>query len=172
MEYLEGGSLRARMRPGRPWPAAEALPVLNAIAAALGYVHSRGLLHLDLNPENVLCDGRGTVKVSDFGLAQAQADAAAVSALGDRQGSLDYAPPEQRFGLPVDGRADLFALATLAYELLTGRVPGRVFVPASVRNPALPAAGDEVLRTGLARDPDDRFATVEEFRCRLEAALG
>jgi serine/threonine-protein kinase len=172
MEYLDGGSLRARMRPGVPWPSGEALPVLTAIAAALGYLHGRGLLHLDLKPENVLCDGTGAVKVSDFGLAQAQADAAAVSALDVRQGSLDYAPPEQRFGLPVDARADLFALATLAYELLTGRVPGRVFVPASARNPALPAACDAVLRRGLARDPDERFATVEEFRSRLEAALG
>jgi len=87
------------------------------------------------------------------------------------QGTVDYCSPEQRHGLPTDVRSDLFSLATLAYEMLTGRLPGRVFVPASERNPQLPAAVDEVLRRGLARGPEERYRTVEEFRAALNAAL-
>jgi serine/threonine-protein kinase len=88
------------------------------------------------------------------------------------QGTVDYCSPEQRHGLPTDARSDLFSLATMAYEVLTGRLPGRVFVPASERNPRLPSAADEVLRRGLARGPEGRYRTVEEFRADLNAALG
>src|SRR5947209_1271966 len=120
-----------------------------------------------LNPENVLCDEQGRVKVTDFGLALAAADAGAAPA----HHTLDYCPPEQRFGLPVDARADLFALAVIAYELLTGRLPGRVYRPASWMRPGLPPAVDDVLRRALERDPDDRCASVADFRRDLARAL-
>jgi hypothetical protein len=171
MEHMRGVTLRQRIRPGRAWAAADALAVLDAVADALAYIHARGILHLDLKPENVLCDEQGRVKVTDFGLALAEVDARALSALGVAYHTLDYCPPEQRFGLPVDGRADLFALAVIAYELLTGRLPGRVYRPASGARPGLPAAVDDVLRRGLERDPDDRYASVEEFRGDLRRAL-
>jgi serine/threonine-protein kinase len=172
MEYVAGTSLRALMGRGEPWAADRARPLLDAVAAGLSYIHGQGILHLDLKPENVLLGEGGQVKISDFGLALCQIDARTLSALGVRQGSLDYCSPEQRFGLPVDVRADLFSLATLAYELLTGKLPGRVYVPASRRNPGLPPAVDEVLRRGLARYAEDRQATVEEYRAALHAALG
>ncbi len=167
MEYVEGPNLRALMQPGVAWAAARALPLLDAVASALTHIHDKGILHLDLKPENVLCDARGSVKITDFGLALPQVDARPLAELGRGQGTVDYCPPEQRFGLPVDQRADLFALATLAYELLTGRLPGRVWVPATRREPRLPAGVDAVLRRGLARDPADRFATIAEFRAAL-----
>ncbi|HJT75928.1 MAG TPA: serine/threonine-protein kinase, partial [Gemmataceae bacterium] len=151
MEHVAGTCLRPLMRPREPWPPARALPLLDAIASGLSYLHGRGLLHLDLKPENVLLGPGGQVKITDFAPAAAQAGVRSLAALGARQGSLDYCPPEQRFGLPVDARADLFSLATLAYELLTGRLPGRVYVPVARPNPALPAAVDGVLRRGLAR---------------------
>ena len=162
MEYVAGSNLRARMRPGRPWPAAQALAVLDAVARALSYIHERGILHLDLKPENVLCDAEGRVKITDFGLAQACGGSPARPAPSG--GTCDYCAPEQRFGLGVDERSDLFALAALAYELLTGRPPGRMYIPASRRNPRLPRTVDGVLRRGLARDPDERYPTVEAFR--------
>ena len=99
-------------------------------------------------------------------------DANNLSELGLAQGTVDYCSPEQRHGLPVDVRSDLFALATLAYEVLTGHLPGRVFVAATARNPELPRAADEVLRRGLARGPEGRYRTVEAFREALNAALG
>jgi hypothetical protein len=164
MEFVAGRPLRDALEPGRPWPVARAAPVLEAIARALSYIHDQGILHLDLKPENVLVSDSGTVKITDFGLAIPQTDARNLSELGLAQGSVDYCSPEQRHGLPQDHRSDVFSLATLAYEMLTGRLPGRAYVPASQRNPDLPRNLDEVLRRGLARDPSERFASVEDFR--------
>jgi serine/threonine protein kinase len=171
MEYVRGVTLRGRIVPGEPWEPGAALAVLDAVADALCYIHARGILHLDLKPENVLSDEQGRIKVTDFGLALANVEGGSVPVAGLAYHTLDYCPPEQRFGLPVDARADLFALAVIAYELLTGRLPGRVYRAASLVQPGLPAALDEVLRRGLARDRDDRYATVAEFRRDLREAL-
>jgi serine/threonine protein kinase len=170
LEYLPNGSLRDRLT-GQPWSVRRALPVLGAMADALTAIHLKGLLHLDLKPENVLFDEHGQVKVTDFGLARAQVDAATLSELGRVPGSLDYASLEQRSGLPVDPRADLFSLAVIAYEMLTGQPPGRVFRSALDRNPGLHRGVDDVLRTGLARHPEDRPASVLEFQHALTRAL-
>ena len=171
IEYVAGSTLRARMQPGVPWPVDRAAPVLQAIAGALSYIHEQGILHLDLKPENVLCTKHGVIKITDFGLASPNVDARKLAELGVAQGTVDYCSPEQRYGLPLDERSDVFSLATLAYELLTGSLPGRVYLPASVRNPKLPAAVDEVLRRGLARDPDERFASVDELRRAMVRTL-
>jgi len=171
MEYVSGPSLRAILRPGEAWPIAHAAAVLDGIGQALEYIHGEGALHLDLKPENVLCPAPGQVKITDFGLAVRSVDVRALSALGLAQGTIDYCSPEQRYGLPIDARSDLFSLATMAYELLTGTLPGRVFVPSRRRNPNLPARVDDVLQMALARDPDDRYASVEPFRRDLADAL-
>jgi serine/threonine protein kinase len=171
MEYVSGSSLRHRMTPGKPWPIGEATPILNAVADAISYIHQQGILHLDLKPENVLYDDRGVVKITDFGLALQRIDACTLVELGLSQGTIDYCAPEQRYGLPVDERADLFALATLAYELLTGHLPGRAYRPCSQINRSLPTALDAVLQKGLARQVEDRYASVESFRQNLTLAL-
>jgi serine/threonine protein kinase len=171
MEYVAGTPLRARMRPGVAWSNADAARIIDTIARALSFIHGRGVLHLDLKPENILCHEDGTVKITDFGLAVAKPDASALVEGRPYQGSLDYCAPEQRFGLAADERCDVFSLAVLAYELLTGQLPGRVYAPASLLNPRLPAAVDDALRRGLARKPKDRYATVEEFRAALLSGL-
>jgi eukaryotic-like serine/threonine-protein kinase len=171
MEYVPGTSLRAVMHSGRPWPIARAAAVLGAIAEALVVIHDRGILHLDLKPENVLCGKEGAIKITDFGLAVPRVNARTLCELGLAQGSLDYCSPEQYHGLPLDQRSDIFSLATVAYELLTGRLPMRVYKPASERNPLLPARPDGVLRRGLARDPDERYASVADFHRDLQNAL-
>jgi serine/threonine protein kinase len=171
MEYVRGTTLRGKLSAGQPWPAAAALDVITAVGCALTHIHGRGVLHLDLKPENVLCGDGGEIKVSDFGLAQPRAGSGDPAALAGTQGTLDYCAPEQRFGLPVDVRTDLFALATIAYELFTGRLPGRVYVSAAERNVALPAAVDLVLCRALARDRDERHASVTEFAALLTEAM-
>ena len=171
MEYVSGPPLRALMKPDEPWSAQRAAPVLDSIARALSFIHDQGILHLDLKPENVLSTPSGGTKITDFGLALRRVDARTLSEMGLAQGTIDYCSPEQRYGLPIDTRSDLFSLATLAYELFTGFLPGRVYVSACQRNTELPPALDPVLRKGLARDPDERYATVEEFRKDLAVAL-
>ncbi len=172
MEYIDGSTLRSRMHPGEPWPIREAAPVLDAIAQALSYIHEQGILHLDLKPENVLCTKNGTIKITDFGLAAPHVDVRTLSELGLAQGTVDYCPPEQQHGLPMDQRSDVFSLAAVAYELLTGHLPGRVYYPASRYNRALPRRVDDVLRRGLARRAQDRPATVQAFNQELMRALG
>jgi serine/threonine-protein kinase len=169
VEHAAGGSLRARMEPGRPWPLAQAVEALDRIARALEHIHQQGVLHLDLKPENILYTADGQIKITDFGLSVPRDDTRAL--LDDRpyQGTIDYGAPERRYGLALDARHDVFSLATLAYELLTGRLPGRVYVPASRRNPRLPAGIDDVLRRGLARDPKERYQSIAQFR---QALLG
>src|SRR5262249_53740970 len=170
MDYVGGTSLRALMERGQAWPVHPTVRVISAIGSALSHIHAQGILHLDLKPENVLYGANGQIKVTDFGLAQSRIDADAPAELGLAQGTVDYGAPEQRYGLPVDPRADLFSLATLAYELLTGRLPGRVYVSARRANPAVPDTLDDVLRRALARDRDERQASVEEFLAAVHRA--
>jgi hypothetical protein len=170
-EYVAAPTLRSHMQPGQPWPVERAADVLDRIAQAISYIHQRGVLHLDLKPENILCTPDGEVKITDFGLAVARVDAAAMPELGLARGTLEYCPPEQRFGLQTDERSDLFSLAVLAYELLTGQLPGRVYESTRELNPQLPARLDEVLQRGLARNPEERPTSVEKFRGALLAVL-
>jgi serine/threonine-protein kinase len=169
-EYIAGAPLRAAMKRGQPWPLARTTALLDKVCDGLAHLHEQGILHLNLKPENVLCAADGTVKVTDFGLALPHVDARTLVERGLVCGPLDYCSPEQRYGLPLDQRSDVFSLATLAYELLTGLLPGRVYRRASVRNPALPAALDPVLERGLARDPQERQGGVVGFRSEFSAA--
>lgn len=171
MEFVPGTTLRALMSPGRPLPPGQAAPVLDSVARALSYVHSRGILHLDLKPENVLCASGGQIKITDFGLALAQVEAHTLVDLGLALGTIDYCSPEQRHGLPVDARSDLFSLAVMAYEVLTGRLPGRVYVPCGQRGVPLPPGVDAALCRGLARNPEQRYARVQDFGRDLAEAL-
>jgi serine/threonine protein kinase len=171
IEYLQGSTLRSRMKPGVPWLPRDAASVLGPVASALSYIHARGLLHLDLKPENVLCADDGRVKITDFGLASARVDVRIMVEQGIARGSVEYCSPEQRYGLPLDERSDVYSLAALAYELLTGHPTGRVYLPASLQNPRLSPAVDKVLRRGLERDLDERYTCVRDFHSELARAL-
>jgi serine/threonine protein kinase len=171
MEYVDGSTLRARMTPGRSMTFAEAVRIIDAIAQGLAYIHARGFLHLDLKPENVLSTRDGAVKITDFGLAAPRDRRSPAAYAYGSKGTIDYCAPEQRHSLPVDQRSDIYSLGTITYELLTGELPSRVYVRASERNPALPAALDPVLARALARDIDDRYSSVEEFRRELANAV-
>lgn len=171
MEYVGGPNLRSLMKPGQPWPVARAAKVLDIIARAVTRIHEERVLHLDLKPENILCTPDGNFKISDFGIARGPEDSKKVVELGYVHGTLNYAAPEQRFGLPTDERSDLYALAVLAYELLTGELPSVSHDAPSGLNPKVPVEVDEVLRRALARHPEQRFSSVEEFRRALMAAL-
>jgi predicted ATPase/class 3 adenylate cyclase len=160
------------------------------VASALDAAHAAGLVHRDVKPANMLMDARAGrpdhVYLSDFGLSKAALAPTGVTRTGQFLGTLDYVAPEQLGGLPVDGRADQYALACAAFELLAGSPPfhredaiavmyARISQPPPLltsQRPDLPTAADQVLARALANAPADRYATCCEFADALRGSLG
>ena len=122
-EYLAGGSLRAMLQAGRRLTPAQALVVGLDVCRGLAHAHANGLVHRDLKPANLLFDTSGRLRIADFGLARAIAEAAVTEPEGAVVGTARYAAPEQARGERLDGKADIYALALLLVEAVTGRVP-------------------------------------------------
>ncbi|MGH9076274.1 MAG: protein kinase domain-containing protein, partial [Acidimicrobiales bacterium] len=122
-ELLEGGSLRALLDTGRLLTPAQAARVGADVAAALAHAHARGLVHRDVKPANLLFDRGGQVRIADFGLARALAEASWTEPSGAVLGTARYAAPEQARGEALDPRADVYALALVLVEATTGDVP-------------------------------------------------
>lgn len=171
MEFMDGGSLRDRMTADVPMELLKARDVISSVAAALNCLHGMGLVHRDVKPDNVLFDGNGQIKLSDFGIAAPLGQIGQLTDDNANPGTLDYMAPEQRHRLGVAREADQFALAVMAYELLTGRLPTRVFRQASTKNPALSSEVDSVLERALQEQPDARFPGVTAFAEALDRAL-
>jgi serine/threonine-protein kinase len=123
MELLEGGSLRSLLDSGRRLTVSQVAALALDVASALAYAHARGLVHRDVKPANLLFDEDGHVSVADFGIARALAEASWTEPLGAMLGTARYAAPEQLKGAPLDGRADVYSLAVVAVEAVTGDVP-------------------------------------------------
>lgn len=123
LEYLAGGSLRDLLDAGFRLGPAQAARVGAGAARALAYAHRRGFVHRDIKPENLLFDAEGEVHIADFGLARALAEAAWTEPSGAVLGTARYASPEQAEGLALDGRSDVYSLALVLYEAVTGKVP-------------------------------------------------
>src|SRR5207248_2433175 len=123
LELLAGGSLRGMLDSGVRLTPSQAVNVGRQAAAALAYAHARGLVHRDVKPANLLFDEHGILRVADFGLARALAEASWTEPVGSVVGTARYAAPEQATGAPLDGRADLYALAVVLVESVTGTVP-------------------------------------------------
>ncbi len=123
LELLEGGSLRGVLDRDVRLTPSQAAHIGRQVAAALEYSHTRGLVHRDIKPPNLLFDEHGIVRVADFGLARALAEASWTEPAGAVMGTTRYAAPEQATGSALDGRADLYALALVLVESVTGRVP-------------------------------------------------
>lgn len=161
MEYVDGESLRQRMRRGLI-PPKEGYRILRDVLDALAHAHKRGVVHRDIKPENVLLSSDGIVKVADFGLSRVYGDDPEVTRLTRTEfmlGTFEYMAPEQRErAKEADWRSDLYAGAVVLYEMLTGELPiGRFALPGE-RLPGLDRRIDAILERGLAKVPEERFA--------------
>jgi eukaryotic-like serine/threonine-protein kinase len=183
MEHFAGGSVADRLRSGRAIPRALALRWLREAAEALDCAHGHDVVHRDVKPANLLLDDRGRLAVGDFGIATVASEAS-VTQTGQVLGTAAYISPEQARGEAATAASDRYALAVVAFELLTGRKPFaadhptaqarahvEATVPAASEGTGLPPAVDRVLRFGMAKDPDRRPSTAIDFLERLEEAL-
>ena len=123
LEYLGGGSLRDLLDRGVRLTHSQAAHLGAEVAQGLAYAHARGLVHRDIKPANLLFDEEGLVRVADFGVARALAEAAYTEPAGAMVGTARYMSPESAEGKPVDGKADVYSLALVLYEALSGTVP-------------------------------------------------
>jgi TolB-like protein len=185
MPFVDGESLYDRLNRERRLPIEEALRIATEAARALEYAHQQGVVHRDVKPENILLTRDGTTLVGDFGIARALGSDDRLTRTGTQVGSPFYMSPEQTNDEEVDGRADLYSLAAVLYEILAGEPPfvgrsleaivaKRLLEPTpSVRRlrDTVPAHVDDAIRKAMAPAPADRFATVAEFARALQVPL-
>jgi serine/threonine-protein kinase len=183
-EYVEGETLKERIRRCGRLPVAEAVAYAIEIARALGYAHQRHIVHRDVKPQNVLIDAEGSAKVTDFGIARSL-DEEGLTLDGRVLGTTDYVSPEQAMGRPVTGQSDLYSLGVVLYEMLTGSVPftGENQVAVAMkhvreslpdiqaRRPEISSALAAVLDRATSKEPARRYADDAELIADLEDVL-
>ncbi|MBG7605788.1 MAG: protein kinase, partial [Actinobacteria bacterium] len=169
MQLLRGGSLATSLERS-PWRPPAALHLLDQIGVALDYAHRHGVVHRDLKPANVLLDEEGNAYLTDFGIATEHVEAVGLPI----ESSAAYVSPEELAGAAVGAAADVYGLALLTYEILTGERPELGGQPESVsrRRHDLPAALDEVLARATDVDPNRRYERVEDYLRALRQVFG
>ena len=186
MEYVQGTTLREHIDPENPMPAARAGEIMATLLSALEYSHRAGIVHRDIKPGNIMITEDDEVKVMDFGIARAIADAtSAMTATQAVMGTAQYLSPEQARGQMVDARSDIYSAACVMYEMLTGRPPFTGDTPVSIAyqhvretptapsvfNPQITQAMDAVILTGLAKDREERYPSAVAFSRDISAVL-
>ncbi len=183
-EYVEGETLKERIRRQGQLPVTEAVAYAIEIARALGAAHARHIVHRDVKPQNVLIDEEGSAKVTDFGIARTL-DEEGLTADGRVIGTTDYVAPEQALGQPVTGQSDLYSLGIVLYEMLSGEVPyeGDSQVAVAMKHvredlpdiqfkrPEVSASLAAVIDRATAKRPEDRYADDAELIADLEDVL-
>src|SRR6187402_2155704 len=185
MELIDGEDVATILRRSGALPPRQVARIGSAVARALAAAHARGLVHRDVKPGNILIGTDGQVKVADFGIARAIAEAQ-VTLPGTTLGSVHYFSPEQARGEPATSSSDIYSLGIVLFEMLTGtrpfegdsaasvalaRLSGPIPDPMTVR-PAVPADLAAITRRALALDPRDRWPTAGMMADALDATLG
>lgn len=180
MEYVDGINLKQYMKGKGVLSWQEVLHFSTQIARALSHAHSRGIIHMDIKPQNIMLPKDGTVKIADFGIAQM--DEADPNDAEEALGSIHYISPEQARGGTVDARSDIYSLGVVMYEMLTGRLPfdGKTVEEVAVQqvsslpdapsdlDNAVPAELEQITLRAMQPEPDDRYATAADMLADLE----
>jgi eukaryotic-like serine/threonine-protein kinase len=184
-EYIDGENLKGLIQRRGPAPVTTALELAMQIARGLSFAHQQGLVHRDVKPQNVLLNGDGQAKVTDFGIARSLDVQHGMTQTGTVLGTSDYIAPEQAQGQRVDEHTDVYSLGVVLYEMLTTEVPfpGENFVavamrhineePPSIRDkrPDVSPRFEAAVQRAMAKRPEDRFQTMADFCRELEANL-
>lgn len=185
MRLVRGVDLETLLKRDGPLDPARAVRLIRQVAAALDAAHAETVLHRDVKPANILLSGDDFASLVDFGLASAAGDAR-LTKTGKAVGTFDYVAPERLSDAPVDHRCDVYALACVLYELLTGKAPydehrdlsalmtAHLTAPIprpSQQRPGIPAALDDVIARGMAKNPDARYRSAGELAAAAENAL-
>jgi serine/threonine-protein kinase len=182
MEFVEGETLEKIIESGRAVDAKFVISVASQTAMALDYAHSKGIIHRDIKPGNIMVNNEGQVKITDFGIARIASSK--FTHTGTVMGTPSYMSPEQVRGAVVDGRSDMFSLSVVLYEMLTGQKPFSgdsittiIFkivsenpVPPKEVNPSVGAKLNGVIMRALAKEPNERYQTSREFGEAIQAA--
>ena len=183
MELVEGRELRELIRDGLVGPA-QAIEIAALVADALAFAHQHGIVHRDIKPGNIMVLDDGRIKIMDFGIARLQ-EPTVKTQTGVLLGSPQYMSPEQISGQSLDGRADVFSLGVVLYEMLTGIKPfdatdltqvlfwvvNMPAKPPSERRPGMPPVIDFIVARALKKRPEERYATAAELADDLRKAL-
>lgn len=176
MRYVEGGTLSDHLR-GTPLPLSQISPIFTQVSAALDYAHSKGVIHRDVKPSNLLIDNQGNCLLSDFGISRMIEATGQFTVTGAFIGTPTYASPEQALGQSLDGRSDIYSLGVILYEMTTGQPPFDAETPMAILikhvqdplpmprkiNPALPETLERVILKAMAKEPENRFQRAGEL---------
>jgi serine/threonine protein phosphatase PrpC len=184
MEYLQGHTLDEIMQITKPMPEADALRIVGRVCDALEYLHTHGVVHRDLKPQNIMLCNDGSLRIMDFGIAKAATSKRITfGGFSPTLGTPDYMAPEQVKGQRGDERTDIYSLGAILYEMVTGRLPFEgqnayqvmnarlVGDPVAPRahNPALRPEVEEIVLHAMARTPADRYQSAAAFKADLDA---
>jgi serine/threonine-protein kinase len=182
MEFVSGRELKDHFDNDERFPLAEMKRIMLELLDALGHAHKNGIVHRDIKPANIILLADGTVKVADFGIARIESSN--LTQAGSVLGTPSYMSPEQFMGQTVDGRSDLFSAGVILYQFLTGDKPftGTLTTimhkvlkeeppPPSELNVQVPRPFDALIKKALAKRPDERFQSAQEFARALQAAF-
>ncbi len=174
MEYVDGTDVQRMIAREGKLPPEHALAITAHLCDALGYAHKQGIVHRDIKPSNVLIDIEGRVKVADFGLAKLsdKTKNSGLTQTGMAMGTPDYVAPESlMYGSDVDGRADIYAVGVMLYQMLTGDIPRGMFKMPSQKFQSIDPRFDAIIRRALEHDREERYQSSQELRQALDVIL-
>jgi serine/threonine-protein kinase len=184
MRYLESGTLKDVLDQGKV-PYEEIVYMMRQIASALDYAHRQGIIHRDIKPSNIMIDAEGNAFLTDFGIARMTEVGQGLTQTGYAVGTPGYMAPEQGMGGEVDGRADVYSLGVMLFQMLTGKMPYNAETPLAIIMkhmndpvpkpsdvaPEISAEVDTVIRKTMAKKPEDRYATATDMVNALMEAM-